>query len=204
MLREENCIGACKALQRGESPQVSPECVEGLLQWLCGRQHGTAESPRRILGDPSDNKRLVQRVYGVLDDILFLDNSLAPIKGTFAEKERRYRLLVRAFHPDRFPELEKWLIPRSQSVNAAYAAFRNNLEADEEEASEQTVETHQSTPPSARPHRMVIRRPGMGEWLLRITAPLSRSRYLPQKIMAVIVILCTLLLVIIYYTNRPL
>lgn len=201
MSKEKDCIRTFKALQRGSAPRITPECVEGLLQWLCGRRHGVAESPRRVLGDPADDMHLVKRVYRALDDILFIDNNLGPVKGSFSEREQRYRLLVRAFHPDRFPELEKWLIPRSQSVNAAYAAFRENPEA-VEEAPDQPVKKR-SKSASSKPRRMVVRRAGMEEWLLRITAPLSRSRYLPQKIMAVIVILCILLLVIIYSTNRP-
>ncbi len=201
MSREGDCVRTLKALQQGGNPLLSSECAEGLLQWLCGGRHGKAASPRRILGDPVADKHLVQRVYRALDATLFADENLHPIRGSRAERERRYRLLVRAFHPDRFPEMEKWLIPRSQSVNVAYAAFRNNPKADE--LPKRTVKTtkqtvNRSTNPAARkPHIVVTRQTDLGEWLVRITAPLSRSRQLPQKIMAVIVILCILLLVLI-------
>lgn len=180
---------------------LPPDSVEALLQWLCGGQNGHAESPRRIFGAPEDDKQLVKRVYNVLDATLFTgDDHLLPVQGTRTERERRYRLLVRAFHPDRFPELEKWLISRSQSVNTAYMAFRNNPDSGIE-FSEQTVKPR-SDPVVRIPERTVIRRSGIGEWLTYVTAPLSRSRYRSQAIMVIIAILCTLLLMVIYYASH--
>lgn len=200
---EKDRIWTFKSLQRGDCPLLlSQDCEEALLQWLCGRQHGPAASARRILGDPAADKLLVQRVYRALDATLFTDDSLRPIEGTRAEKKQRYQLLIRAFHPDRYPELEKWLIPRSQSVNAAYVAFRNNPAADN--GSDEKTDKTSARSPEYKPRRAAIEQPGIGDWLLRVTAPLSRSRNLPQKVMAVFVVLCTLLLVLIYYANRPL
>lgn len=201
MSREDDCIWTFKALKRGDCPLLlSQECVDSLLQWLCGRRHGSAESPRRILGEPAADKDLVQRVYQALDASLFIDNNLRPIHGSVSERKRRYQLLVSAFHPDRFPELESWLISRSQAVNVAYASFRDNPEAEqpaESSTGARSARTRQ------RPNREAIYQPGMGEWFMRLIAPLSRSRYLPQKIMAAITILCTLLLALIYLANYP-
>lgn len=199
-IERQYCIRTFKILRNGDYPVVPEQCVESLLRWLCGGQHGSSESARLILGDPMTESHLVERVYQALDAKLFTnDVALRPIKGTVSEKERRYRLLVRAFHPDRFPELGRWLTRRSQAVNADYAEFRNNPNA--HEAPEESVEITVNAP-VFRSQVARARRPSIGEWIVRITAPLSRSHHAQKTIILAATILCTLLFMIIYHTNR--
>lgn len=201
-MTRQNCTRTLAALRDGDSPLLLPECVEGLLLWLCGGRQGAAELPRRLLGDPETDSDMVERVYRALDADLFTRGELNPVRGTRDERQARYRLLVRAFHPDRYPLLEDWLISRSQAINAAYAAFRANPGPDAEPAARPQAVT--TPPPVNRPPARVkttdtIRRGGLREWFLAMAAPLARSRYLPQKIMGVVAIVCLLPVTYLYY-----
>lgn len=195
-----DCKQIYEALRRGDHPDIPASCIDGLLLWLCHSQHGVAEQAFKILGKP-DDLNLVMRVYRALDGCLFFDSELLPLQGTPEEHRKRYRLMMRAFHPDRYPEMADWLGQRSQSINAAYTAFKTRPIT-----KTRVIYARQAHPPAysnkspARPVRPVLVNSfSISDWFVSLCAPLTRMRYLPQKILALTTVLCVLLIIYLYH-----
>ncbi|MDZ7809405.1 MAG: hypothetical protein U5L11_03680 [Arhodomonas sp.] len=193
-----------EALRDGRGGELPRECVPALLHWLCGARSGEAATAHAVLGDPQEHPERVRRVYHALDRWLFVDTEVIPPYGGADERRARFRLLSRAYHPDRYPDLVDWLGPRAQSVNAAYTAFRaapadwwetpvdssagdgRGGSRDGNAAGRGVVNggpppgAGRAKPPAARPR----------EWLMRALAPLAGTRFLPQKILALTALVC--------------
>lgn len=109
--------------------------IDDLLIWL---NHGAPEGDltTRLKIHDVEPQQGVQRALKLLDKYLFAENNSAlNILGfpddtnTDAEESAvklRYRRLIQAFHPDRHPELEQWLTERTERLNIAYKAIKNN------------------------------------------------------------------------------
>jgi len=119
-----------RRLLNGRAPRLDAAELDAVLSWLSGGQRHGAAQLSRTLGNPHSCPRQVAALYQLLDVQLLhggrLDPGAAHVAGspTDGEKKARYRRLIQAFHPDRYPELAAWLTPRSQLVNQAYAAFK--------------------------------------------------------------------------------
>jgi len=193
----KSCRRTYRALQENTCGEVPAECIAPLLHWVCGSRSGPAETVYRILGSPFDDAVQLERVYRALDAALFDHGELRLPDGNVETRRDHYRLLSRAFHPDRHPHLSGWLEPREQTINAAFHVFRKVKEV-----------PAGSEPPAGRGQagtRVPVRqseesysRIGLRERFINLCAPLAYSRYLPQKILAVTAILCALPLLYLY------
>lgn len=108
----------------------APE-LDAVLSWLAGGQRHGALQLSVTLGRPQDHPDRVAAFYQLLDRQLLgagrLDAQAAQLSGQHrpeSEKKARFRRLIQAFHPDRYPELAGWLTPRAQLIHQSYAAFK--------------------------------------------------------------------------------
>lgn len=195
----DNCKQTYRALQENTCGGVPAECVEPLLLWLCGSRHGQAEEAFRILGSPFDDPVQRERVYRALDAVLFDHGELLQPQGDHAARQARFRLLSRAFHPDRYPDQFDWLGPRVQTINAAFHRFKKQPAGEDSTEGSPPRESQKARPPVRQPEESFADRVSLRERLVRLFAPLAYSRYLPQKILAVTAILCALPLLYLYH-----
>ena len=213
---------AFEAVRDGRTGGVPEACVEPLLYWLCGSATGKAATASDVLGDPRAHPGRVRRVYSALEPYLFQGGELVPPVGNVAERRARFRLLSRAYHPDRYPDLADWLDPRAQSINAAYTAFRKRprehwpSDTESENTTSQSKakgskgsgtarkQRGQSKPGQRSPWRNVSTAESVRsrEWLLRLLAPLAGRRYLPQKILALTAFVCAVPLIGLYVERQ--
>lgn len=104
--------------------------LDAVLSWLGGGERHGAGRLSMALGRPPTRPHRVSQLYTVLDGQIFsrgrLDLNAAHLGSTraSAEKKARFRRLIQAFHPDRYPDMADWLTPRSQVLHKAYAAFK--------------------------------------------------------------------------------
>ena len=78
--------------------------------------------------DQYGEQNLRQRFEEFLDRLLIANSKgsqLFPAGLTAATAKKRYRQLIRAFHPDRGANSEEWLNYRAEKVNLAYEVHRN-------------------------------------------------------------------------------
>jgi len=119
-----------RRIRDGQPVRFSPSELDAALSWLCGSQSHAALQLRQSLGQPHDSPVRVAILYRLLDQELMagsrLDLDAAHLAGKvpLGERKTRFRLLIRAFHPDRYPRFSSWLTPRAQLIHQAYGAFK--------------------------------------------------------------------------------
>lgn len=119
-----------RKLLSGQSSKLSADELDALLSWLSGGQRHGALHLSAVLGPPSHCPQTVSTLYRLLDQQLLsggeLNAASAHIGGArpHSEGKARFRRLIQAFHPDRYPELSAWLTPRAQIIHQSYAAFK--------------------------------------------------------------------------------
>jgi hypothetical protein len=192
------CKQTYQALRDNRCGSVPAECIEPLLLWLCGSRNGLAETVFRFLGSPFDDAVQLERVYRALDAAVFNHAELLPTEGDYDARRARFRLLSRAFHPDRYPEMSVWLGPRAQTINAAFNTFRKQPEIDGVAAKPASRKHDQVRPPARQSKAVFNDHIGLRERLISLCAPLVHSRYLPQKILVTLAIVCALPLLYLY------
>ena len=121
------------ALKSDLLPPLSDSDLAAILGWL-----GHSSQPpevavlERLLGSASDSRQLTKHVFDQLDGLLFANGKLDLLAAGLAGEtspqgcRRRFRALMGAFHPDRFPWHAEWLTSRFQAVNQAYRDFKLN------------------------------------------------------------------------------
>lgn len=119
-----------QGLMRGRTDRLSAAELDALLSWLGGGQRHGALHLADNLGRPDSHPEMLAALYRLLDNQLLGEGRLDPDAAHLnpsrpaAEVRARFRRLIQAFHPDRYPELAAWLTPRSQLIHHAYAAFK--------------------------------------------------------------------------------
>lgn len=169
--------------------------------WLCNRHDGPAAPFRRALGAPADAPLTVRRAYGLLDRSLFIGDRLIPPsrrqkgngRGAVADTHRRYRLLARAYHPDRFPSLAPQLTRRSQAINAAYTDFKFGRPEQGSRPRRTQTRPRRSAPTRHVTQSAPMRRMPVQDKLLALAERLAHIQHLPQKLFAVALVLLVLL-----------
>jgi len=173
------------------------EDVSALLGWIA---HSSRNADARLLmerlGPASDNPRLLGRAMAVLDRSLFDGERLCEsMAGVAADQDadqrrRRYRLLLSAFHPDRYPARNEWLTRRSQIITRAYSQFKAN--PDQPASTVLTPTAAHSEPPPAADKAD----PKLPDWLIRSLDVLRRrwghDRYLGHKIIGALALIALL------------
>lgn len=195
------CRQTCQTLRDNECTHVPDQCLDALLLWLCGGRNGAAKTVFNILGSPFDHPDILMRVYQALDHELLRDGDLVLPRGRSDLRHTRYRLLSRAFHPDRYPHMADWLSPRAQIINAAFSSFRKQKDGFAEAEMVAKTGPEKSSPPKRRESVRMSASVGLREWLISLAAPLAHSRYLPQKMLLLTALVCAFP-VIYYYQQR--
>ncbi|NBD95213.1 MAG: hypothetical protein GVY11_01900 [Gammaproteobacteria bacterium] len=191
--------------------------LDAVLSWLAGSErHGGAALATRI-GSASEQTGRRIAVYDRLSAQLFRDGQL-DLAGAHVDidvdheiRRGRYRRLMTAFHPDRFPQHADWLTSRSQAVLASYARFRKG-EAPEHRSPDER--------PARRPRKATARRPERPEWPrerrsarltpMRGPGPLTQLRTwllgiknLQQRILVGLGVLCLIPVIYAYVAYKP-
>ncbi|TVQ34180.1 MAG: J domain-containing protein, partial [Wenzhouxiangella sp.] len=196
-------------VRTGQVERFSLAEVDAILAWVAGsRRLGGAELLEQ-LGTPTERPDLLLQVYAWLDDQVFTNQRLnldaAGLDGGRADDERkaRFRRLMAAFHPDRFPAHERWLTPRSQAIHTAYSRFRRG---DDPEPLE--PEAAQAKRPAApvspiRTRRSARITPGSSDLGLRLVQRLRRIDNLAPKSLVALAVLAFVPVIWMYFAYQP-
>ena len=124
------------ALKDGNHLRLVEHEVAGLLAWLAGSTRSrVAASIQSCFGDAGRDGQATERAFQLLDHSLFDPQGLREDRAGVGpdrsqdERRRRYRLLLSAFHPDRYPDRASWLTERSQIITIAYSSFKAGPQA---------------------------------------------------------------------------
>jgi hypothetical protein len=193
------------------------EELDVILSWLAGSQRHGGDALTSRIGPASEQTGRRIAVYDRVSAQLFRDGQLdlagAHVDIDIGDEARRgrYRRLMTAFHPDRFPEHADWLTSRSQAVLASYARFRKGEGPESRSPDEPRVH---------RPGQAAARKPARPEWprerrSARLTpnrgpGPLTQLRVwllgienLQQRILVVLGAVCLIPVIYAYLAYKP-
>ena len=196
----------------GSEQRLSAAELDAVLAWLSGSDRHDGDALAGILGHALDHPRRRIAIYDQLDIQLFesdrLDLTGAHLAAGLDDELRRarYRRLMKAYHPDSYPDHADWLTPRSQAIHQSYARFRKGQPPEGGSAAEPkdivTKRPRQQYWPGAR--RSARLTPGLGP------GPLSRLRTwllgienLQQRILIGLVIVCLVPVLSAYLAYKP-
>ncbi|WP_376697573.1 hypothetical protein [Wenzhouxiangella sp. EGI_FJ10305] len=191
--------------------------LDAALSWLAGSSRHGGGALKDVLGDAPNHPRRRVAIYEQLDRQIFHDGQIDLI-GVHLDvdvndetRRARYRRLMTAFHPDRYPEHADWLTSRSQAVHASYARFRKGL-APEHRATKQhePSATQPAKPPRhPRPNERRGRRsarltPAAGPGpLIRLRSWLLGIENLQQRIFIGLAVVCLVPVLYAYFAYKP-
>jgi len=145
---------------RGDLPRFEAGELDAVLSWVSGSERLGAGELIRRLGTVRERPDLMRQVYAHLEAELFVDGRLDAVRAHVHDgiddrsRRARFRRLMTAFHPDRYPEDAEWMTPRAQAIYAAWRQFRRG-----------ETETADATPTSPTPqHQRKSHRPTKDKW----------------------------------------
>jgi len=179
-------------LRCGGKPELSVADVDALTGWLC-RSGNRASGMDAGLPTPRHDPVLRKMVFYQLDSTLFVGGELRlPAAGLDhgqpeEDRRQRFRRLISAFHPDRYPDLADWLTQRSQIVHRAYARFKKNPTAPPPRRTQQRPQSGMRASDPIRRRRQSLR-----ETLLELRKRFGHDRHLAHKLVAGLALLALL------------
>jgi len=202
------------ALHEGEPAALDERCLAALLSWLGLANTEDGRQLMDLVGAADADDSLLEQVFGLLDDWLFEDGALhlqrAGVSGLVPveARRRRFRLLLSAYHPDRFAAHADYLTGCSQAIIAAYRAFKSEpeghgpatgpgLASTGQAAASGSAHTPQAPDPAAaRP----ARRPS---WLQAMRRRWGNDRWFGHKLVAVLALLAFLPVLDLFLAPAP-
>ncbi|MCC5866472.1 MAG: J domain-containing protein [Wenzhouxiangella sp.] len=185
-----------RALECDLLPPLTDAELAAVLGWL-GRSIQPAEVARleALLGAAGDNRQLTARILDQLDGLLFANGELDLVTAglapstSLAHSRRRFRALLGAFHPDRFPWHSDWLTSRFQAINSAYADFKSRALEQDDQASLTVPVPVAKEPADEDQFRGIAPGGAKAASLLRL---LRNDQWLPHKLVGVLSLLLIL------------
>jgi hypothetical protein len=205
MAADEALADLARRLRGGTLDRVAPEELDAILGWVTGAKRRAGAELEALLGSSQADPALLWDVYQQLDQVLFWDGILreeaAGVSATVPSPERRarYRRLMTAFHPDRYPDRAEWFTPRSQAILQSYGEFRH------ETPGRKAAPTEAKKPaPRPPPRRRFLPRVHFGPGLLvTVRDSLRRVRYLEIKLLAIVATALFVPVLVIYLNQYP-
>lgn len=185
-------IDLAARLRNGTLQRLHADELDVVLGWITRAERPSVVELETLLGVPDDDPMLFRQVFEQLDVLFFSDGDLneaaASVTTSVAEAQRRarYRRLMAAFHPDRYPDLAQWLTPRSQAIHRAYTRFRRGESgalARTEPVAAAYPGQHVPKPPLKRSFPNIRFGPGL---LALLRSRLRGVRHLEAKILAIL------------------
>jgi hypothetical protein len=201
---------------RGRMGTLEGAELDAVLSWISGSERAGAGELIHLVGTPHERPGMARRLYDELDAQLFQDGELvlerAGVGPERDEQERRarYRRLMTAFHPDRFPDHGDWMTPRSQAIHKAWRRFRSG------EDSTADTPPAPATSPSAKPPRSKRRHhrepelrrsarlvPEQPTPLTTVRLQLAHTPHLAGKLMLAVAVIALVPVGWLYLVNQP-
>lgn len=188
--------------------------LDAALSWLSGSERHGGDALASRIGPALEQPGRRIAVYDRLSAQLFRNGQL-DLPGAHVDididielRRARYRRLMTAFHPDRFPAHAGWLTSRSQAVLASYGRFRRG---------EPPENRRPDAAPDHKPKSEARVRPGWSRdrRSARLTpvagpGPLARLRTwllgienLQRRILLVLAVLCLVPVLYAYLVYKP-
>jgi hypothetical protein len=194
-----------RRLRGGTLDRVAPEELDAILGWVTGAKRRAGAELEALLGSSQADPALLWDVYQQLDQVLFWDGILreeaAGVSATVPSPERRarYRRLMTAFHPDRYPDRAEWFTPRSQAILQSYGEFRH------ETPGRKAAPTEAKKPaPRPPPRRRFLPRVHFGPGLLvTVRDSLRRVSHLEIKLLAIVATALFVPILVMYLNQYP-
>lgn len=117
-------------LQAMNSDQIDRKLqpyIDELLAWLGSFSDKTNNAFTQALFSEHSAKQVRLRLYTVLDNLLFIEgDGFHGVGDDAAQVKKRYRRLMRIYHPDRSMMNASWMNKRAEQINTAYAHRKKN------------------------------------------------------------------------------
>lgn len=200
---------------RGDLPRFGAGELDAVLSWVSGSERAGAGELIRRLGTARERPDLMNRVYRHLEAELFDGERLNLLNAHLADgiddKQRRarYRRLMTAFHPDRYPDDAAWMTPRARAINDAWRRFRSGEPASSTPAQPSPAGPAQRTKrrkpkrnweDERKSARLTPERPNLLNVLRR---RLGRIDNLPAKLLLVLAMLVLVPVAWMYFAYQP-
>lgn len=98
----------------------------GILSWFIST--GLEDSYKRSLIDLYGEQEFIRRFEELVDRLIIADYAVGdmfPLCLNEGDAKKRYRQLIRIFHPDRGIKPERWLTYRAEKINKAYRSYQD-------------------------------------------------------------------------------
>ncbi|WP_376694362.1 J domain-containing protein [Wenzhouxiangella sp. EGI_FJ10409] len=199
----------------GSEQRLSAAELDTVLAWLSGSDRHDGDALASRLGHALEHPRRRIAVYDQLDFQLFdidrLDLAGAHLEAGLADDLRRarYRRLMKAYHPDAYPDHAEWLTPRSQAIHQSYARFRKGQPPEAGAAGAAPEQGQPMSRPAANKRWPGARRsarltPTSGPGLLSsLRTWLLGIENLQQRILIGLVIVCLVPVLYAYLAYKP-
>lgn len=166
--------------------------IDAILAWTSSGQTYTE------LVDIYGEAELLKRFEELLDRLVVGDHSVGEMFPSILSPDnakKRYRQLIRVFHPDRGSKPEIWLNYRAEKINKAYKRY---LELGREPVMA-SVDIKPGKPNKVKPSSVrrgtIVYRPNV--WRERLGSP----KEFQQKVLIALVLVSLLLISVVYFSN---
>lgn len=99
--------------------------LEVILSWFISTD--SEDSYKRKLHELYGEQEFIRRFEELIDRLIIGDYAVGdmfPLSLSESDAKKRYRQLIRIFHPDRGAKSEKWLTYRAEKINKAYQLYQ--------------------------------------------------------------------------------
>ena len=179
--------------------------LDDILSWV---SLGKSNAEYVLLCEEIGEECLTQRVEEFLDRLLMGGRQLSDVFLLSINTEhakKRYRQLIRVFHPDRGVKPEAWLNNRAEKINKAYNSFLNREEGEVEPSfsSEAPSESGAVDDLNVQSRKIALKtkfRYKPNVWRDRLGSP----KEFQKKILLTLLVFPAFLVLLVYWSNRDL
>ena len=191
-------------LQAMESDQIDRKLqpyIDELLAWLGSFSDIENNAFTQTLFSQYSTKKVHLRLYTVLDNLLFIEgDGFYGVGDDAAQVKKRYRRLMRIYHPDRSIMNASWMNKRAEQINTAYAhRKKNNFRSTPHNLAAFTaspIQTKQGRSPLTAQEKAFS----------KLTVPKTQltGAMLQRRVLLGLIVLTLLLLLLLYWDNTRL
>jgi len=115
------------SLQDGDVDFRLEKYLDEILSWSLRRR----DHSYLLLQEKFGGVALLKLIEVFLDKLILSDSSnyeIFPLNLSVSQTKKRYRQLIRIFHPDRGTNSQEWLNSCAEKINKAYQNYNNNVD----------------------------------------------------------------------------
>jgi len=189
------------ALEFGTVDRKQLEYFDEIMSWITRGDDDSFLLLQKKIGE----RELAQRIEEFLDQLVVGDCPLGimfPLKLNQENAKKRYRQLIRVFHPDRGVKSQEWLNNRAERINKAFEKYNDGEDAGVDFLVEEKDEILDSKPVNKFQTKGVFLKTRFtyqpSVWRERLGNPQQFQR----KIISFLIVFSFLLVLLVFYSNQ--